>query len=115
MEGKRVKPNDLIKKATFNLNNTRSVKYDYAPQHVENKSLDITAGKDFQEVYDFYRLVRIKEPMQRPGKYAKNLNNCKKKRLRDPLDIGEKVLVLPKRKKMLQVNYIRVLQKIDHF
>ena len=31
MEGKRVKPNDLIKKATSNLNNTRSVKSGYAP------------------------------------------------------------------------------------
>ena len=31
MEGKRVKPNDLIKKATSNLNNTRSVKSGYVP------------------------------------------------------------------------------------
>ena len=37
MEGKRVKPNDLIEKATFNLNNTRSLKYDYASQHMKTK------------------------------------------------------------------------------
>ena len=30
-EGKRIKPNELIKKATFNLNNTRSAKYGYSP------------------------------------------------------------------------------------
>ena len=28
-KGKRIKPNELIKKATFNLNNTRSAKYGY--------------------------------------------------------------------------------------
>ena len=65
MEGKRVKPNDLIKKATFNLSNTRSVKYGYAPQQVENKSLYVTTERDFQEVYGFRRLVRIKEARQR--------------------------------------------------
>ena len=29
IKGKRIKPNELIKKATFNLNNTRSAKYGY--------------------------------------------------------------------------------------
>ena len=28
---KRIKPNYLIKKATFNLNNIKSVKYEFAP------------------------------------------------------------------------------------
>ena len=40
LQGKRVKPNELIKKATFNLNNVKSPKYGYAPQKVQNKSLD---------------------------------------------------------------------------
>ena len=30
-KGKLIKPNELIKKATFNLNNTRSTKYGYSP------------------------------------------------------------------------------------
>ena len=29
---KRIKPNELIKKATFNLNNTRSAKYGFSPE-----------------------------------------------------------------------------------
>ena len=40
LQGKSVKSNELIKKATFNLNNIKSPKYGYAPQKVENKSLD---------------------------------------------------------------------------
>ena len=34
---KRVKPNDLIKKATFNLNNIQSRKYGFLPEQVEKK------------------------------------------------------------------------------
>ena len=32
---KRIKPNDLIKKAAFNLNNVKSVKYGFAPEQIE--------------------------------------------------------------------------------
>ena len=37
-EHKRVKPNELIRKATFNLNNIKSPKYGFAPQEIENES-----------------------------------------------------------------------------
>ena len=37
---KRVKPNELIRKGTFNLNNIKSFKYGFAPQEIENKSLN---------------------------------------------------------------------------
>lgn len=73
-------------------------------------------------MYDFRRLWRIKEARERSEKYAKYLYARKKKDLRDPLDIGEKALVLAKqlkkkkkRRKMLHANYIKVLQKIYHF
>ena len=38
--GKRVKPNKLIKKTTFNLNSTRSVKYGFSPEKIGEKSLN---------------------------------------------------------------------------
>ena len=37
---KRIKPNELIRKATFNSNNTRSAKYGYSPQQIEEQALD---------------------------------------------------------------------------
>ena len=43
-ERERVKSNKLIKKATFNLNNIVSPKYGFAPQDIENKSLDKNSG-----------------------------------------------------------------------
>ena len=33
----RIKPNDLIKKATLNLSNVKSVKYGFAPEQIEEK------------------------------------------------------------------------------
>ena len=96
---KRVKPNELIKKATYNLNNTRSAKYGFSPEQIEKKSLDPTEGQNFRETYDFSRLWRIKEAQGRADRYAKKLDSRKKRRLRDPLDISEQALVLAERLK----------------
>ena len=60
-KGKRIKPNELIKKATFNLNNTRSAKYGYSPEQIEEQALKPNTGKYFQEVYDFHDLMKVKE------------------------------------------------------
>ena len=93
LDGKRVKPNELIKKSTFNLNNSISPKYGYAPQKIETKSLDKDTGKNFQEIYDFHRLRKVKENRLRNEKYAERLDSIKKRKLR-VLNVGEKVLVL---------------------
>ena len=58
---KRMKLNDLIKKATFNLNNVKSVKYGFAPEQIEEKLLNKETGKEFTEIYDFHRLIEVKE------------------------------------------------------
>ena len=39
-EHKKVKLNELIRKATFNLNNIKSLKYGFVPQEIENESLN---------------------------------------------------------------------------
>ena len=49
-KGKQIKPNELIKKATFNLNNTISANYGYSPQQIEQQALGPKTGKYFQEV-----------------------------------------------------------------
>ena len=47
--GKRVKPNKLIKKATFNLNNTRSVKYGFSPDQIEKKASTLKKFKNLEK------------------------------------------------------------------
>ena len=60
-KGKLIKPNELIKKAAFNLNNTRSTKYGYLCQQIEEQALDLKTGKYFQEVYNFDRVIKVKK------------------------------------------------------
>ena len=54
--GKRIKPNDLIRKAAQNMNETISTKYQLAPEKIEKRSLNPNDCKYFQEIYDFMRL-----------------------------------------------------------
>ena len=56
---KRIKPNDLIRKATFNLNNVKSVKYGFSPEQIEEKSLNKETGEEFTEIYDFHGLIKV--------------------------------------------------------
>ena len=68
-KGKRIKPNELIKKAMFHINNTRSAKYGYSPKQIEEQALDPKTGKYFQEVYEFHHLmIKVKETKQKPNR-----------------------------------------------
>ena len=82
LQEKRVKSNELIKKATFNLNNIKSPKY--APQKVENKSLNKKTGQNFQEIYEFNRLWRVQEARLRSEKYVENLQLRQKNPIKNP-------------------------------
>ena len=46
---------------------------DMRRKKVENKSLDKETGHNFQEIYHFNRLWRVKEARLRSEKYAENL------------------------------------------
>ena len=54
-------------------------------------------GQNFQEIYNFNRLWRVKEARLKSEKYAENLQLRQRRTLRSPLDIGETVLVLAER------------------
>lgn len=75
------------------MNNVKSSKYEYAPEQVEEKPLDKETGEDFKEGYDFHRLIKIKENKDRIQKHELKREN-RKKCLRSPLEIWEKVFVL---------------------
>ena len=44
------------------MNNIRSQKYGYAPSAIEEKALE---NKRFREIYDFYRLVKVRKHAER--------------------------------------------------
>ena len=94
----RIKPNDLIKKAAQNMNETISMKYQLAPETIGKRSLNPNDGKDFQKIYDFMRIRKIENNQMRNDKYDKKIDR-RKRTLRSPLDLDEKVLVLAERLK----------------
>ena len=78
LEHKRVKPNDLTRKAIFSLNNIKSPKYGFAPKEIKNKK----AGKNFQEIYAFHRLSRVKKANLRTEKLLRKSSHKKKENIK---------------------------------
>ena len=76
--GKRSKPNDLIRKAAQNMNETISTKYQLAPETIEKRSLNPNDSKYFQEIYDFMRLRKIENNQMRKDKYNQKLDRRKR-------------------------------------
>ena len=70
----RIKPNDLIKKAVQNMNETISTKYQLAPKTIEKRSLNPSNGKYFQEIYDFMRIRKIQNNQMRNDKYDQKID-----------------------------------------
>ena len=92
----RIKPNQLIRNAVENMNKTISTKCGLAPENIEKRSLDPNDEKFFQEVYDFVRLWKVQNNQMRNDIYDQKIDRIKKK-LRSPLNLTEKVLVLAER------------------
>ena len=93
---KRLNSSKVIKKTVENMNNTKSIKYDLEPEVIEKRSL---ADENFKEKYDFYRLYKVTKAFKRYKKHDVNVDFRRKKKLRDPLTIGERVLILTSRLK----------------
>ena len=93
---KRINSAKLIKKAVENMNNTKSIKYGLEPEVIEKRSL---ADEDFKEKYDFYRLKQVTKAFKRYKRHDINIDFRKRRRLREPLAIGERVLLLAARLK----------------
>ena len=101
--GERIKPNQLIKKAVENMNETASTKYGVSPESVENKTIDSSKDSEFnREMYDFLRVKKVANNQYRNMKYDTKKDR-RQKRLRNPLFLDEKVLVLAERLKKKDV------------
>ena len=106
----------MIRKAAQNMNETISTKYNLAPETIEKRSLSQNDGKYFEEIYDFVRLRKIENNQMRNDKYDQKIDRRKRK-LRSPLNLDEKVLVLAERLKQKDAPgiYTKHLLKICQF
>ena len=75
---KIIRPNDLIKKAAQNMNQTISTKYQLAPETIEKRILDPNDGKYFQERYKFMRIKKIENNQMRNNKYNQKTDRRKR-------------------------------------
>ena len=96
------------------MNKTMSQKYDLPPETVKKKSIE---DEKFREIYDFHRMVRISRDAERYKRHEHRFNKKSRKKLHNPLVVGEKFPPSPKKseKKMRQVIYIKVRPKTFHF
>ena len=97
--GKRLDSKKLIRKAVENMNKTNSQKYGLPPETIEQKTL---SDNVFREIYDFHRIVRVSKDADRYKRHDIRLDkklSSRRKQLREPLTVGERVLVLAKRLK----------------
>ena len=78
------------------MNNTKSIKYDLEPEVIEKRSL---TDDNFREQYDFYRLYRVTQAFKRYKKHDVNVDIRKRKKLREPLHVSDRVLILASRLK----------------
>ena len=92
----RLDPKKLIRNAVQNMNKANSPKYGMAPETVEEKSLE---SENLREVYDFHRMVRVSRDAERYKRNDIRFDKKSCKKLRSPLTVGEKVLVLAERLK----------------
>ena len=94
-QGKKLKPNKVIKNVVENLNKTPSAKYEIPPETVENNTLNSEFNR---EMFDFLRIKKVDNNKFRNEKYNRRKDRRQKK-LRNPLYLDEKVLVLAERLK----------------
>ena len=97
-KGERLRPLQVIKKAVENMNETISTKYGVSPESVEKNTLDLEDGEFNREMYDFQRIKKVDNNNYRNRKYETKKDKRQKK-LRSPLYLDEKVLVLAERLK----------------
>ena len=88
---KRFDSRKLIREAAENMNSINSQKYGYAPNMVEEKAVE---NKRFIDIYDFDRLVKVKQHAERYERADVEKDKKLRRKLRASLKFGEKVLAL---------------------
>ena len=97
------------------MNSVISKKYGLSPEEVETRSL---SDEKFRALFHFHRIEKTRQVHERLNRYNKKKYRCKKKKVRDKLNIGEKVLVLAERIKKTPAPgkfYKLLVQNITYF
>ena len=86
--------------STANMNIRPSKKYGFSPEEVEKRALQ---SERFRTIYNMHRLEKTRKLNLRQDRYDKKKYSLKRKKLRENLNIAEKVYVLAERIKKKSV------------
>ena len=89
MEKLKASPKKIIEMSTANMNIQSSKKYGFSPEEVQRRALE---SERFRIVYNMHKWKN-----QRQDRYHKKKYSRKRKKLRENLNIGEKVYMLAER------------------
>ena len=90
----KISPRKIILNSANNMNNIKSEKYGLSHEEIEKKSL---SGERFRTIFNMHRIEKTKLLHDRLDRYDKKKYLAKRRKLRENLNIGEKVLVLAER------------------
>ena len=105
----------MIEISTENINISPRKKYGFAPERVERQSL---RGEKFKTLFNMHRLERSEKTTARLDRYDDKVYERKRKKLREKLDVGERVYVLAgriKKKSAPGKFYKETVQNISYF
>ena len=92
----KITPIKIILNSAQNMNNMKSEKYGLSLEEIEKRSL---SGEQFKTLFNMHRIEKTKLLHDRLDRYDQKKYYMKRRRLRDNLNISEKVLVLAEEKK----------------
>ena len=95
----KILPTKIILKTAAKMNNVISEKYGLIPEEIETRSL---FDEKFKTLFNFHRIDKTRQVHERLHRCDRKKYKYKRKKLRDKLNISEKVLVLVERIKKNQ-------------
>ena len=90
----KIAPTKIVQNSALNMNLMKSVKYGLSPEEIESQSLK---SELFRILFNMHRIEKTQKRHPRLDRYNRKGYMAKRKKLREDLMIGEKVLVLAER------------------
>ena len=115
MQKLKITPKRIIEISTQNMNVTPSVKYGVTPERIEQEALK---SERFRILFNMGRLEKTEKLHGRLEKYDEKVYQRKRKKLREKLNVGERVYVLAERIRKKSAPgkfYKQTVQNISYF
>ena len=87
----KITPTKIITNSALNMNTMKSGKYGLSPEEIERLSLP---SEKFKTIFNMHRIDKTKRLHERLDRYGRRRYTSKRRRLKEDLMIGEKVLIL---------------------